>query len=214
MQRIGCRAMIRKTCFFVLLGFFSLLHADPIQGIGFAAGQLSGIGLSYRVMQEKYGLQITVGAISLKEDEPGYYDSRPQPYPPDASYPIDESYLETYRVRETDANLGLLFMKTLHSSSRARLYALTGFCVFLQADTYEVQEYGLQHVDDEKYHYVPVGDRKKETEQSSTFYGGFGIGIEIKFTPNIRLALEWPLSFSSDGDFVMYIPQAGLHYFF
>jgi hypothetical protein len=199
----------------VLAGLLVVLpaSAEPAQGVGFAAGQLSGIGLSYRVMLEDYGFQVTVGGISLKDS--GYEESYPTRGYYDPDYPKNDlqGFTQEQWVRETDANIGLMFMKSLHHANKTTLYVFTGFCAFFSWDTIEEQYYEPVFSDD-YYDYVPIGDPKTRVKQRNIFYGGGGLGFEIRFTPNVRLAIEWPLTFTSDGDFVMYIPQAGLHYFF
>ncbi len=189
------------------------LQAEPTQGVGFAAGQLSGIGLSYRVLMENYGMQITLGAISLKEN--GYEEPYMPRYPYDPHYSKANppGFTQERWLRETDANIGLMFMKSLHKSKISTLYIFTGFCAFYSWDSIEEQYYEPV-VTDDYYDYAPVGEAKKRVRQNNTFFGGGGLGFEVRFSPNFRLAIEWPLTFTSDGDFIMYIPQAGLHYFF
>jgi len=188
--------------------------SEPIHGLGFAAGQLSGVGLSYRVMTEHYGAQVTFGALSIKDESSEINYPNNGQYPIDTTWPMAQSYSETYHLRSTDGNIGLMFMKTLHRSKWATLYALTGFCTFFQIDKYEEQLYELENINNEYYEYRASGEAKKYTEKKNTLYGGLGIGIEIRFSTNIRMAIEWPLTYSSKGDFIMYIPQVGLHYFF
>ncbi len=204
-----------RTVLFCLLAMVlvSPLVAQPTHGVGFAAGQLSGIGLSYRVMMENYGVQVTVGGLSIKDS--GMDESYPQRTYYDPAYPKPEleGFTQSQWVRETHANIGLMFLKSLHKSKISTLYVFTGFCSFFRWDTIKEQRYEPQ-LNGNYYDYVPVGESETRVEKDNTFYGGGGFGFEIRFTPNIRLAIEWPLTFSSEGDFVMYIPQVGLHYFF
>lgn len=206
--------MARALCsLLVVFLIFHPLYADPYQGVGFAAGQLSGIGLSYRVMMDNYGIQVTVGGLSIKDS--GVDDIVPGRTYYDPAYPKPElqGFTQSQWVRETHANIGLMFLKSLHKSKNSTLYVFTGFCGFFSWDTIKEQYYEPQ-LNGNYYDYVPVGKSERRIEKDNTVYGGGGLGFEIRFTPNIRLAIEWPLTFSSDGDFVMYIPQAGLHYFF
>ncbi len=61
---------------------------------------------------------------------------------------------------------------------------------------------------------IGTATENKETTLRTNF--GIGIGIDYKLTENIHLNLDWPLVLSkSDEDFdiIMYIPQAGIHYY-
>lgn len=203
-----------RISFILLLGLLIALplQADPTQGIGFAAGQLSAIGLSYRVMMEDYGMQVTVGALSIKDNNLNETYAPRTYYDPDSKSDV-QGFTQENWIRETDANIGLMFMKSMHKAQKTTLYVFTGFCAFFSWDAIEEQRYEPQQ-SGEYYEYVQVGDPRKRVKKDNRLYGGIGLGFEIRFTPNIRLAVEWPLTYSSEGDFVMYIPQAGLHYFF
>ncbi len=198
---------------FITTAATRLFAADPLQGMGFAVGQISGVGLSYRIMLQKYGFQITFGAMSQKDSDDDPY-SETGVYDAEIWKPTTEPHTQQTQIRQTDANLGLMFIKILHQARKSTFYAFTGFSIFAQKTSYVNQDYQYKILDETHYEYGPVGEPRPGDDLSNTFYGGLGVGIEVKFTANIRLALEWPLTFSSDGNFVMYFPQAGFHYFF
>jgi hypothetical protein len=206
--------MVKSVLYICLIfGAIQLRAAEPVRGLGFAAGQLSGLGLSYRTMGEKYGFQVTFGALSLKQgDERG--DNYQGDFDPQYWQPSTIPFSQKDRVRETDANLGLLIFKVLHSAKWSTFYAFTGASIFYQHETFEEYEYQYRIYDNKSYIIDELSGPRNSSESTSTIYGGVGIGIEIKFTQNIRLGVEWPLTLSSEGDFIMYIPQTGLHYFF
>ncbi len=204
---------------FVLLATVLLLSASQVfpcelqHGLGFAAGQISGIGFSYRQMRESFGFQITAGFISYTNDtemSPGYTRS----YDRDVWIPPEIVMEERSIERETDGSAGLTLFKILHKSDRSRFYLLAGISSFFSHETYKVQEYQYKIKNEETYSYMPTGTSSKESEFDQTLFGGIGLGLELKITDNIRFAFEWPLSISNQGDVYMYIPQAGLHYFF
>ncbi len=203
-----------KTMVTILLAAGALMAADDGNGLGFAAGQLSGIGFSYRHLAERYGFQITFGVLSLKENG----DSRPQTvrgeYDPSKFIPPVDTNPYSYNARDFHANVGLMLMQVLHTAKRSRLYVFTGLSWRRTVNTYVEQYYGYRIIDSSTWEYGPVGKEKKRSDVETTGYVGAGIGMEFKITENIRIALEWPLTYSSEGDLVMYIPQAGLHYFF
>ena len=207
--------MFQKISMFILLLMpCSLFAKEPVRGLGFAAGQISGLGISYRMMGEKYGFQATFGGLSQKQDDEYQYDEIRKPYEPEYWQPSTAPFTFQERLRETDVNLGLMVMKVLHSAKWSTFYAFTGASIFYQVETFNEYHYQYELYDDNSYSQMKTGGPTKKSSSSSTIYGGAGIGIEIKFTQNIRLAVEWPLTLSSKGDFIMYIPQTGLHYFF
>jgi len=202
------------VCVFVaIIGEVQAAEPTPVHGLGFAAGQPSGLGLSYRKMSDNYGFQITIGALSVNQDNWGgnYYRLG------DVAIdwiPSTKPFTEKNYLRETNANLGILIFKVLHSAKRSRFYAFAGGSVFYNVDSFEEYTYEYQLQSDDTYVVHEISGPKKSSESHSTIYGGVGIGIEFRITQNIRVAVEWPLTLSSNGDFVMYIPQTGLHYFF
>lgn len=202
-------------CACVLAGIISVAHAaEPVHGLGFAAGQPSGVGLSFRKMSDNYGFQVTFGALSQNQDNRGYDTYQIEK---DAAYekPSLEPFTEKYYLRETNANLGILVFKVLHTAERSRFYGFVGGSIFYNLDTFKEYKYQYQlRPGDDVYIQQEIGKPTKSSESSNTIYAGAGIGMEFRITQNIRVAVEWPLTVSSEGDFVMYFPQAGLHYFF
>lgn len=202
-------------CICVLAGIVGAAPTKgPVLGLGFAAGQPSGVGLSFRKLTDNYGLQVTIGALSQNQDNWEGYDS--YQIEPDAAYwkPSTEPFTQKHYMRETNANLGILLFKVLHSAPRSRFYVFAGGSVFYNIDSFEEHTYEYQLQSNETFIMHEISSPKKTSEYTTTFYSGIGIGMELRITQNIRVAVEWPLTLSSHGDFVMYIPQAGLHYFF
>jgi hypothetical protein len=190
-----------------------LFAQEMTHGLGFAAGELSGVGFSYRYLPEGNGFQVSFGVLSLSNK-----NSAPQEYnvttSPGSWLPSTDPYPNSYNSREIHANIGLMVMKVLHQAKRSRFYAMAGFSYFHRTQIFKERYYGFRMINETTFHYGPVGDEQVRKEQENTTYGGIGIGMEFKITDNIRFALEWPLTYSSKGDLVMYYPQAGLHYFF
>jgi hypothetical protein len=197
----------------ILFAAVPLFAQEMAHGLGFAAGELSGIGFSYRYLPEDNGFQVSFGVLSLSNK-----DSAPQEYTgtisPGNWLPSTDPYPYSYSSRETHANIGVTVMKVLHRAKRSRFYAMAGFSYFYRIQNFKERYYGYRMIDETTFHYGPVGDEQVRKERENTTYGGIGIGMEFKITDNIRFALEWPLTYSSKGDLVMYYPQAGLHYFF
>ena len=205
------RKMASAFVFTIMIGIAQA--EEPVHGLGFAAGQPSGLGLSYRRMTDNFGFQATFGAVSINQDDWGNY-YYPMEYDAEYGKPYFEPFTQKHYVRETDANLGILLFKVLHSAKKSRFYAFIGGSLFYNIDSFEESTYEYRLQTDNTYIMHEISGPKKSSESQSSIYGGFGIGIEFRITENIRVAVEWPLTVSSDGDFIMYIPQAGLHYFF
>ncbi|RPH99943.1 MAG: hypothetical protein EHM72_10610 [Calditrichaeota bacterium] len=200
---------MKSACLFLLLAL-PLYAQESHNGLGFAVGQLSGIGFSYRHLPKENGFQVSFGVLSLHREDGTdiYYEHNDD----DRGNQYAQSMFQSERGRESHANVGVLVFRVLHDAKRSRFYALAGVSFFYASTEYSDQEYRMG--EEGMYYYEPYGNPVKRVERENTLYGGLGIGIEVKFTTNIRAALEWPLTYSSKGDLVMYYPQVGLHYFF
>lgn len=200
---------MKSACLFLLLAL-PLYAQESHHGLGFAVGQLSGIGFSYRYLPNDNGFQVSFGVLSLQGDDETdiYYEQ----YDDDHGNLYAQSMFQSEREREFHANVGVVVFRVLHDAKRSRFYALAGVSFFYSSTEFSDQEYRMG--EEGQYYYEPYGQPVKRVERDNTLYGGVGIGIEVKFTNNIRGALEWPLTYSSEGDLVMYYPQVGLHYFF
>lgn len=204
---------MKRLIILVFLTVLPLSAQELVHGLGFAAGQLSGIGFSYRYLPKDYGFQVSFGVLSLKDNNEGPQEYTGT-YSPGTWLPGTDQYPYSYQSRSIHANIGLMLIKVLHEAKRSRFYVMAGFSYFHRAEIYKETYYGYRLIDDTTFKYGPVGNERERTERENTSYGGIGIGMEFRITDNIRVALEWPLVYSNKGDLVMYIPQAGLHYFF
>jgi len=196
----------------LVLSISIVLPCELQHGLGFSAGQISGIGFSYRQMRTSFGFQVTAGFISFKHDtemSPGHTI----PYDRDIWVPSEKIIEEQSIERETHGSAGVNLFLILHKTDKSKFYFLTGVSTFFTHERIKVHEYQYK-LYDEAYSYEPTGKSYNESEYDQTLYGGIGLGLELKITENIRFAFEWPLSISDEGDVYMYIPQAGLHYFF
>lgn len=203
----------------VLLILFATIQVYPQekeleQGLGFFGGMISGSGFSYRHIQDNWGWQINFGVLSFKNDDDfteGYsYTVGDGSWIPDPNQVMTESR----SGRETWANIGITFYKPLHRSGKSLFYIMAGASdYFSDLEKYE-QDFKYTKIDENSFHYGPHGIKRTSKEKEHNFYIGVGLGFEYRLTNNIRLSLEWPLSYGSDGDINMYIPQGGIHYYF
>ena len=148
----------------------SILFAEELtHSIGMSAGYISGSGISYRQMNEKFGYQIAGGA---------YYHYEPEDEE-------EERELEEY----LGWNISGTFYYILKNWQTSRFYLLAGTTIF---DIYN----NIQNEDD-------------------TFVNiGIGIGLEFPLTKYFHLSVEWPWYYDGKLEFLKFIPQAGVHYYF
>ncbi len=192
-------------------------YSDLTQGLGFAAGMPSGLGFSYRQMNENHGFQVTVGALAYDNnyDESDYFygDETPRPIPvdwiPELSY--------TQRSDGNDhfwGNIGLTYYKPLHRADKSLFYGFAAASAYYTSEKYHERKYIYIQESETTYRYRPEGDKKELRETELDLFFGLGLGLTYNITNNIRLSLELPLTISNEGQIWMIIPQGALHYFF
>ena len=187
-------------------------YSDLTHGLGFAAGMPSGIGFSYRQMNENYGFQVTMGALAYSYDEDYLEDD---PYYYEMEQKSDEIYtVPTGGNNNFWGNIGLTYYKPLHRAEKSLFYGFAGISVYYTSEEYMAQDYiYIQEIDSTFTHEL-VGSEKKVHVTNLNEYIGFGLGLSYNITKNIRLSLELPFTVSNNGDIWMIVPQGGLHYFF
>ena len=180
-------------------------------GLGFGGGMISGSGFSFRKLSDKGGFQINFGAIMQNnKDCEGCFD--------DVGWYSFEDTTKTFTETNYDGfgnvNLGVNLYKTLHNGKRSKLYLLGGVAGYLNFEKSYTQEF---EYNENSQTWEKIGDIKKNNENDYRLNLGFGFGFDYKISTNISVNLEWPLVFSLTGkevDIFMYIPQAGIHYYF
>ena len=195
----------------IILTFALVLSAeeDLRHGLGFTGGMISGSGFSYRQMNEIYGFQFALGAITLGDnDEPDFAENGF----------CGEDTLGTYTMEDEGVfyytNFGASYYKFLHKGEKSLFYFLVGTAAYINFGTVEEQVYKY-NADTEMCE--PFGEPTEEKEVTTRINFGIGIGIDYKLTDNIHFNLDWPFVYSrcgDDFDLIMYIPQAGIHYYF
>jgi len=204
--------------FALLLNSFAFSqYSDLTQGLGFAGGMPSGLGFSYRQMNENHGFQITVGALAYDyntdEDDYFYGEETPRPIPvdwvPEASY--------TQRSNGNDhfwGNIGLTYYKPLNRADKSLFYGFAATSAYYTSERYSERRYIYFQKSETTYSYRPDGSDKELRETELDLFVGVGLGLTYNITNNIRLSLELPLTISNEGQIWMIIPQGALHYFF
>lgn len=169
---------MKELILILIIISISILSAEELtHSIGMSAGYISGSGISYRQMNEKFGYQIAGGA---------YYHYEPE----DEEEERDSEKYLGWNISGT----GYYILKNWQTS---RFYLLAGTTIF---DVYDItqNEFG----DDEK-------------DEDETYINvGIGIGLEFPLTKYLHLSVEWPWYYDGKLEFLKFIPQAGVHYYF
>ena len=206
--------MKKLMTFTIILIFSFALSADENlrHGLGFTGGMISGSGFSYRQMNENYGFQFAFGALMNNSSDCEYCFQ--ESYESDWISVEDDFYTEYSYGNTLNLNLGINFYKPLHKGKKSKLYLLAGTAGYLFSEDVTEQDYEYNDTDSL---WVQSGQERIDINTEFTFNIGTGFGIDYNLSNNIKLNFEWPLVFSfQDGDMniLMYIPQAGIHYYF
>jgi opacity protein-like surface antigen len=179
--------------------------------LGFAGGMISGSGFSFRNLNNKNGFQINFGAIMQNVDcDYCFEDELPEDFFTDTN--------KIYTLENTNSysniNIGLNFYSVLHNGKRSKLYVIGGGAGYFSIDLVYEQNYDFS-ITHHQWETVDSTSEHKEINMTLNIGGGFG--FEYKLSDNIALNLEWPLVvsfFDRTTNIYMYIPQAGIHYYF
>lgn len=193
---------MKKLIIIVLLLAAVSIFADEKEerhNVGFSAGELTRSGVSYRYWINSWGINLT-GMLTANDDGvPDYYDFR-----------IGESQEYTYfgYGRELNANFGISIMKVFKRNNLSKFYGFLG--------------YGIKHKEQELWasEYPDISSNwgtgywNDGYKVSNTHYYGLGLGVDFELLEYFRGYIEIPLTFESNGDISMYVPQAGILYKF
>jgi len=169
---------MKKLILVMMIITSSILFAEELKhSIGMSVGYISGSGISYRQMNEKFGYQIAGGA---------YYEY----YEADEDSLSDEKYLGW--------NISGTFYYNLKNWQTSRFYLLAGTTIF---DVYDKE-------------YIEDTDSEYEVNDKTYINVGIGIGLEFPLTKYLHLSVEWPWYYDGKLEFLKFIPQAGVHYYF
>jgi len=209
-----------KTFPITLILVSSLIFAQDAaltKGLGFAGGMPSGSGFSYRQMNDDYGFQITGGLMAFNnDDDDNYYSFVDHPLHGDWLPNTKDIFTqELYTGSEFWGNLGISYYKPLHIAKKATFYGLFAASTYLESNKKMTRDFKYSiSADSTKYSYQPIGPSKEKRVNDFTGFIGAGLGIGYKLSNNVRIHLEMPITFASNGNIYMYIPQGGIHYYF
>ncbi len=195
----------------LVLGLTATLAAEPIgykTALGLHFGTSSGNGYSMRWMGRNHGIQGTLGAYTAGKntvmfDAPYAYDY------------IDDVVTVREKGKEGSVILGLNYMYMLDHFRSGRLYIFGGGSYqYYQKRTHYMD---FQRVPDgtDGQHFIAVPNTKtSELERQHRWTVGVGPGFEFDLGSQFRMSFELPITYNWKDDIVMYIPQAGLYYYF
>jgi hypothetical protein len=196
----------------ICLGFGSLsaqqnskVNQDSTQALGLHFGNVSGNGLSYRRFFEHWGVQGVIGGYSTGNnayDFPDFVDKEPD---------LDK-IVRKDMGRKYDLNLGLNAIYPLKKTDLFTFYVVGGFCWKYSNRKYYKQDYTPSLTD--TLHYFPDGEVYSTRTIKSFLNMGAGPGMEIKLGDYFKLALEIPITYTGKHEFIMYVPQVGIYYYF
>jgi hypothetical protein len=182
---------------------------NSTQGFGIHFGNVSGNGYAYRYIGRDLGIQLVVGGLtdgnnhhSFAEEISEYGDSSPL------------TLMRTQKGRRYNFNIGGNFILPLRRTTGSMFYLHAGANwkysdqkIFSQYYDYDHSEYGTNT-------YYPTDQIYTTHKVKSYFNVGAGPGVELMAGKYFKLSLELPVTYTGDDEFIMYIPQAGLYYYF
>jgi hypothetical protein len=111
-------------------------------------------------------------------------------------YYSDEKYDEIYN----GSNISATFYYNLINKETSRFYLLAGTTFFRVYEKYEDYDY---------YYNAEI------VESTNSYFNiGVGIGLEFPLTKHLHTSIDWPWYYDNKANFLKFIPQAGLHYYF
>jgi len=201
----------------ILIAMFAMAFAqqntaDPDQakrykGLGLHFGQLSGNGFSYRVFSKNHGLQYTLGGITLGSNSRYFDNSFYAEGPGPSVITIKDD------GRRTNINFGINYLETLANNQTGRFYVFGGASVLFSRVKQFERDYQLSGSSGTYYNLMNTPERVS-WDNRRYYHVGAGLGFDFKLGQNFHWVLELPLTMNQDQEFMMYIPQVGLYYYF
>ncbi len=179
------------------------------QGFGVHFGNVSGNGYAYRYIGKDLGFQLVVGGLTDGDNHTNF---------PEAAYTYDSpaplTYLRTEKGRKYNFNIGGNVILPLRKTTYSMFYLHAGANwkysdqkIFSQYYDYDHTEYGTSYY----YPNEPIYTTHKVRSYCNI---GIGPGVELQAGRYFKLALELPVTYTGDDEFIMYIPQVGFYYYF
>ena len=108
----------------------------------------------------------------------------------------DEKYNKIY----SGSNISASFYYNLINKGSSRFYLLAGTTFFRVYEKYEDYDYNYNF---------------EIAESTNSYFNiGVGIGLEFPLTKHFHASIDWPWYYDNKANFLKFIPQAGVHYYF
>ncbi len=188
------------------------VNPDSTQALGLHFGNVSGNGLSYRRFFEKWGIQGVFGGYSTGTN--AYQD-----FPDSVLVPhdyTDQVYTVKDMGRKYVLNLGVSGIYPLKKTNLFTFYVTGGFSwAYSNRKNYK-RDYLADNIETAQdfYQIDSSEDVYSGRVVKSYLNMGAGPGMEIKVGPYFKLAVEIPITYTGKHEFVMYVPQVGIYYYF
>lgn len=106
----------------------------------------------------------------------------------------------TYNRISNGSNISVTFYYNLINKETSRFYLLAGSTFFRVYEKYEDYDYNNNY---------------EIVESTNSYFNiGVGIGLEFPLTKHFHASVDWPWYYDNKANFLKFIPQAGLHYYF
>jgi hypothetical protein len=182
-------------------------EADPeenLQTQGF--GVHSGNGYAWRYMTDKHGFQIVLGGYTSGNNNNHFSNTLPA-----YNYNPPSPVTDTHNGRKYYVNIGANYIKPLKRTQFTLFYLHAGANWNYSDQRKYTQHYTYNSSFD---NYYKVGNPTVSHNISSYVNIGAGPGFELTLGKYVKFAVELPVTYTGKDEFLMYIPQAGLYYYF
>jgi hypothetical protein len=180
------------------------------KGIGFHMGTTTGIGYAMRWMNQKSGYQVTFGGYTFGNNEVYFADDY---YDWDTEFGGEDQITMEQAGRESAINIGLNYLHMLDHFNNGRLYFMAGGSYKYYQQKFFTMDY--QQTGENSADYDVIEGSKNEAYRiEHRWTVGGGPGFEFEIGNHFRFAAELPITYNWENDIVMWIPQAGIYYFF
>jgi hypothetical protein len=179
---------------------------------GIHFGNVSGNGYAYRFVEKDWGVQAVAGGFSTGSNKYSF----PDRFENSDSQDNPVSLIRTDNGRKYSINLGVNGILPLKRMENIMFYAHAGMCWFYSTQKRYHQLYTRDDsiTDQYSYYYDITGEAYSSNKTKSYVNIGAGPGVEVMVGKYFRLSLELPVTYTGKDEFIMYIPQAGLYYYF
>jgi len=185
---------------------FSDVNADSLQALGLHFGNVSGNGLSYRYFFDNIGLQAVLGGYNSGVNSFSFPDQIMKTESESVA-----SFTKVDRGRKYSLNLGINAIFTLKRTDSFIFYLAGGLCWKYYNETIYKQNYTLS---EDSVKYLPSGTVSNDKDVSNLLNMGFGPGVQLPLGKYFKLSIEIPVTYTGRHQFIMYVPQVGVYYYF